>query len=121
MFGNKAFKLKEFIGMQFLLMLIGAVIFTIIGWQSALSYLLGAFVMYVGNLILLSRFIFSGNKLFSASKELILFYLCEILKLLVIAFASAWLAWHLNINIWMYCLGLFILQVAMWLMPFFIK
>lgn len=116
----RSINLKKFLTFQVLLVVVGSVIALFFGLKPGLSYLLGAGVMIVANMLMLWRF-FIRKKVFSPMKELMFLYLGEVLKLTLVVIGTIVIATYIKPIFMVYFLGLIILQVAMWLMPFFLN
>ena len=111
----------KFVTFQVILVVVGSILYAALGkLNSAASFGLGAVLMAIANFVFLSRFFIKGKR-FSAAQELILFYLAELLKLVVVGLGSVLIAFWLNPLFLPYVIGLLVLQCAMWLLPFFIR
>ncbi|MCF6764510.1 ATP synthase subunit I [Thiotrichales bacterium 19S3-7] len=116
----KRLQIKPFLLFQFALLVIGSLVAIVFSYQAFISFFLGAVILFVGNSLMLLRF-FLKPVLMSASNEVLLLFLGEFLKLLVIAVGSVLVAMYIDVNFGVYLVGLILLQVAMWMMPLFIK
>ncbi|MCF6768046.1 hypothetical protein L3V86_06705 [Thiotrichales bacterium 19S11-10] len=116
----KRLKLKPFLLFQILLVLLGSVIFFIFSTEAMVSFLLGSSILLIGNVLMLVRFFFKPV-LFSAPSEVMFLFMGEFLKLLVIALGSVFVAMCIQVNFGIYLFGLVTLQIAMWMMPLFVK
>jgi F0F1-type ATP synthase assembly protein I len=112
--------LKKFLAFQIILVLAGTVIALFLGFENALSYLLGGVLMLLANTLMLSRF-FMRNRVFSSTKELMFLYAGEVLKLVVVALGTVFVVIYIKPLFLWYFLGLIVLQIAMWMMPFFLN
>lgn len=116
----KRLKIKPFLLFQIMLVVLGTLVGALFSFHVAMSFFLGAVILFLGNSFMLLRF-FLKPILFSASSEVLLLFLGEFLKLLVIALGSVLVAMYINISFGVYLVGLIILQAAMWMMPLFIR
>tara|TARA_R110002167_G_scaffold11801_1_gene51071 strand:- start:355 stop:723 length:369 start_codon:yes stop_codon:yes gene_type:complete len=115
----QAINLKKFLIFQSLLLVCGSLVALIFGGAAFFSYFLGAFLMLFANILMLWRF-FMRKKVFSPMKELLFLYFGEMLKLTVVALGSIVIAIYIKPIFMIYLAGLIVLQIAMWLMPFFL-
>ena len=116
----RSINLKKFLTFQVLLVVVGSVIALFFGVKSGFSYFLGAGVMIVANMLMLWRF-FIRKKVFSPMKELMFLYFGEMLKLTLVVIGTIVIAIYIKPIFVVYFVGLIILQIAMWLMPFFLN
>ncbi|MCF6775667.1 ATP synthase subunit I [Thiotrichales bacterium 19X7-9] len=116
----KRLQIKPFLLFQFALLVVGSLIAFAFSYQSFISFFLGAAILFVGNMLMLLRF-FLKPILFTAPNEVLLLFLGEFLKLLVIAVGSVLVAMYIKVSFGVYLIGLILLQAAMWMMPLFIK
>ncbi len=84
------------------------------------SFLAGAITMFIGNFILLSRFLLKKQN-FQPAKELTILYGCSFLKMMIVIAGTILVALYLQPSFIIYLGGLFLLQVAIWMMPLFLK
>lgn len=112
--------LKRFIVFQFIVLVVGLVGTTFFGYKSFLSFLMGGGVMLLANTLMLSRF-FIRKRYFSSLKELMFLYIGEVLKLSVVAVGTILIVIYLKPKFVFYFMGLIFLQIAMWMMPLFLK
>lgn len=116
----KKLQLKTFLLFQLALSLVGSIVCFLMNVNSGVSFLFGSLVMFVGNFLMLFRFLFKRT-VFQAPSEVIFLFLGEFLKLLVIAVASVLVAMYIKVSFVVYLCGLILLQAAMWMMPLFIR
>jgi hypothetical protein len=121
MLATKKIKLKNFIFFQLCLILAGSLVFMFsLGYSQMESFLAGAVTMFIGNFILLSRFLLKKQN-FQPAKELMILYGCSFLKMMIIIAGTILVALYLQPSFIIYLGGLFLLQVAIWMMPLFLK
>ncbi|MDC0535059.1 hypothetical protein OAO18_04515 [Francisellaceae bacterium] len=121
MLASKKIKLANFILFQLSLILTGSLLFMFfLGYTQMESFLAGSLTMFVGNFILLSRFLLKKQN-FQPAKELMILYGCSFLKMMIIIAGTILVALYLQPSFTIYLGGLFLLQVAIWMMPLFLK
>ena len=120
MLAAKTLRFRSFFLFQLALLSVGAVVASGFGRQVFQSFLAGAGIMLAGNMILLSRFLLRGRN-FAPGRELMIMYACAFLKLVVIIAGTIAVAMTLQPDLLCYIGGLLLLQVAVWLMPLFIR
>ena len=120
MLANIQIDKKKFLGFQLLILLIGSFI-TILGFGSeyASSYFLGGFVVFLANFIFFARLFV--RKQFSPSVELLIFYMAEMLKLVMVGAITILLAIYVKPKLFAYIFGLISLQLVMCFVPMFFK
>lgn len=109
-----------FSAFQIVLTVLGSLICLMWGAVYAFGFLLGSSLMFLANIIFLSRF-FLFKAQYHPFKEVCILYVCEFIKLVMIAVGTVIIAIYIQPKILPYISGLFVLQLAMWCMPLFIK
>jgi F0F1-type ATP synthase assembly protein I len=120
MLANRSLKLKNFLVFQFIILVTGAFTFSFLGWYESFSFIIGGGLMFVANVLMLWRFFFR-KQLFSPVKELLFLYAGELMKLVAVAIGTIIIAVWLKPDFIIFLGGLLMLQVCMWLMPFFFE
>ncbi|MFT6834765.1 MAG: F0F1-type ATP synthase assembly protein I [Francisellaceae bacterium] len=120
MLTSKKLQLTKFLIFQIIVIFVSAMITVCISKSSVQSFISGAVVMFIGNLVLLSRFMLK-NKTYQPAKELMILYACTFFKMMIIIVGTILVALYLHPSFIIYLGGLFLLQVAVWMMPLFIK
>ena len=86
----------------------------------SLAFLLGSALMIVANSVFVLRLFFHKVNC-RPVKELTILYLSELMKLVIVVFGSVMIVIYLQPKLLPYILGLSLLQLAMWLMPLFMR
>ena len=91
----------------------------------AISYLVGGFVMFCANFAFLLRLFFQ-NTFFSPLKELMILYLSEFSKLIIVVLGTLMVViinLHASQTVLYipYVIGLIALQLSLWTLPFFMQ
>ena len=120
MLANRKLYKKHFFGFQITLMILGALVCLLWGRSYSIGFLLGAALMVMANCVFVLRLFFNKAN-YHPLKELVILYLSEFAKLLVIVLGSIMVALYLQPKLLPYILGLLLLQLAMWLMPLFMR
>ena len=111
---------KKFVLIQLLLMLVGYfIIFAFYGYSYADSFLTGALVIFLANFIFFFRLFI--DKQFSPITEILIFYISEFLKLLIVAAVTIVLAIYVKPKLLAYILGLVLLQLFVCFVPILLK
>ncbi len=120
MLANIQIDKKKFLGSQVLILLVGSFI-TMLGFGGgyASSYFLGGFVVFLANFTFFARLFI--RKQFSPSVELLIFYMAEMLKLVMVGAITILLAIYVKPKLFAYIFGLISLQLVMCFVPMFFK
>ena len=111
---------KYFFGFQVIVMILCAFVGLLWSKSHSLAFLLGAGLMIVANGVFVLRLFFHKAN-YHPVKELTILYLSEFMKLVVVVFGSVMIVIYLQPKLLPYILGLSVLQLAMWLMPLFMR
>ena len=120
MLANRRLYKKHFFCFQITLMILGTLVCSLWGGSYSIGFLLGATLMIVANCVFILRLFFNKAN-HHPLKELVILYLSEFAKLFVIVPGSVIIAIYLQPKLFPYILGLLVLQLAMWLMPLFMR
>lgn len=121
MLASKQLKLIHFILFQATVLVVSCtIIYFTCDFKALTAFFAGSSIMFLGNLILLSRF-FIKNRNFNPGHELAMLYLSSALKMVIIIAGTILVALYLQPSFMIYIGGLFLLQVAIWLMPLFLR
>ena len=120
MLANLQLDRKKFLLVQLLVLSFGFIItFTIFGLMSAVSYFLGALVVFIANFIFFTRMFI--RRQFDPSIEILIFYMSEMLKLTIVIVATIVLAIYIKPELFPYIFGLISLQLVMCFVPMLFK
>jgi ATP synthase protein I len=111
---------KKFVLLQLFLLVTGAVTtFVMYGDRDTYSFVMGGLVMFFANLVFFLRLFF--KKQFNPTVEIMIFYLSEFLKLIIVVFVTVMLALYVKPALFPYIFGLILLQLATCFIPVFLK
>ena len=111
---------KHFIRLQILFTIAGSFVCLLWGEGHMISFFVGASLMVTANTIFLLRLFFRKPK-YHPVKEVIILYACEFIKLILVAVGTILVAIYVKPKFLPYITGVIILQLTMWLMPFFVN
>ena len=111
---------KKFVSVQIVLLVVGSfATFMIYGIYDAKSFIVGGLVMLSANVVFFLRLFF--KKQFDPAIEIMIFYLSELLKLIIVAVVTIMVAIYIKPSLFPYIFGLILLQLATCFIPMFMK
>jgi F0F1-type ATP synthase assembly protein I len=111
---------KKFVSLQVLLLVVGSfATFMMYGIYDAKSFVMGGLVMLLANAVFFLRLFF--KKQFEPSIELMIFFLSELIKLIIVAAVTVIIAIYIKASLFPYIFGLILLQLATCFIPMFLK
>ena len=120
MLSNIKIDKKKFVIIQISLILIGTIlIFATYGASYTFSFLIGSLTMFLANFIFFFRLFI--DKQFSPGIEILIFYLSEMVKLMIIALVTILLTIYVKPKLFAYIFGLVLLQLVVCFVPILFK
>ncbi len=111
---------KKFVSLQVLLLVVGSfATFMMYGIYDAKSFVMGGLVMLLANVVFFLRLFF--KKQFDPTIEIMIFYVSELLKLLIVAVITVVVLIYIKPSLFPYIVGLILLQLATCFIPMFMK
>jgi len=111
---------KKFVSLQVLLLVVGSfATFMMYGVYDAKSFVMGGLVMLLANVVFFLRLFF--KKQFDPTIEIMIFYVSELLKLVIVAVISVVMLIYIKPSLFPYIVGLILLQLATCFIPMFMK
>ena len=111
---------KKFVSLQVLLLVVGSfATFMMYGSYEAKSFVMGGLVMLSANVVFFLRLFF--KKQFDPAIEIMIFYVSELLKLVIVAVVTIIMAIYIKPSLFSYIFGLILLQLATCFIPMFMK